>query len=58
MKTNLLKNPLGKKLSPQAAQQLMALAALLILYVYFAIFGTRFLSPGDRKSTRLNSSHW
>ena len=33
MKTNLLKNPLGKKLSPQAAQQLMALAALLILYV-------------------------
>ena len=57
MKTNLLKNPLGKKLSPQAAQQLMALAALLILYVYFAIFGTRFLSPGTFVSI-LDSSYY
>lgn len=57
MKTNLLKNPLGKKLSPQATQQLMALAALVILYVYFAIFGTRFLSPGTFVSI-LDSSYY
>ena len=40
-----VKSAVSGRLSPQATQQLMALAALVILYVYFAIFGRRFLSP-------------
>lgn len=51
------KNPLAGRLSPQAAQQLMALAALVILYAYFAIFGNRFLSPSTFVSI-LDSSYY
>ena len=52
-----VKNALSGRLSPQATQQLMALAALVILYVYFAIFGRRFLSPSTFVSI-LDSSYY
>ena len=52
-----VKSALSGRLSPQATQQLMALAALVILYVYFAIFGRRFLSPSTFVSI-LDSSYY
>ena len=52
-----VKSAVSGRLSPQATQQLMALAALVILYVYFAIFGRRFLSPSTFVSI-LDSSYY
>ena len=43
--------------SGSAMQQIMALAALVILYVFFAIFGNHFLS-GDTFVSILNSSYY
>ncbi|MDO4242444.1 MAG: hypothetical protein Q4C85_01530 [Actinomyces sp.] len=49
--------PTIRRSTPLPMQQIMALAALLILYVFFSIFGSHFLSTGTFVSI-LDSSYY
>lgn len=51
------KRPVGLQLSSSAMQQVVALAALIILYVFFSIFGNNFLTTGTSLSI-LSSSYY
>jgi ribose transport system permease protein len=51
------KSFLGLKLSGSAMQQVVALVALVVLYVFFSIFGTNFLTEGTALSI-LSSSYY